>query len=149
MLLRNFDEQIVYLSRAAKVDIGGISSEGEHEQDDQNHHGMRIIGQERRFDTTKHGIQHHTNRQQETSRRGRHPSERSNDGGPSREQHGRHQDISEQAEYHENDVRDWPIARSDDLQEGMGVGRSSLEFNGNGGEEDDLHSCARGIPEWA
>jgi hypothetical protein len=39
------------------------------------------------------------------------------------------------------------ISRLNDFQEGMGVRSTTLEFDSNGREEDNLDSGAAGIPE--
>lgn len=44
-------------------------------------------------------------------------------------------------------MSDRAIAGTDDLQEGMGIGRAALQLNGESSEQDDLDSSTRGIPE--
>lgn len=39
-------------------------------------------------------------------------------------------------------MRDWTIASLHDFQEGVRVRRATLEFNSNGGEEDNLDGSA-------
>lgn len=147
MLLGGFDKQIKYFGWAPEVFVGGIGSEGEQEEDNQDDDCMRIVGEESCFDTTKHGIEYDTHREQEASSSGWDSGERCYDGRPSREQHRCDQDICEQAKDHEDDMRDCSIARPDNFEEGMGVWCSSLQFDCDGCKKNDLDGCTGGVPE--
>ncbi len=72
-----------------------------------------------------------------------------NDSGSAGKQHGRDQDVAEAAEDNVDHVRDGAVPGLDDLEEGMGIRRASLELNGQGGEQDDLHGGTGGVPERA
>lgn len=70
-----------------------------------------------------------------------------NNGGATSQKHGRDHDVGEAAEDDEDAVGDAAIPGLDDLEEGMGVGGSALELDGECREQDDLDGGTGGVPE--
>lgn len=50
-----------------------------------------------------------------------------------------------QAEADEDNMGEAAVTGTDDFKEGVGVGSPTLQLDGDSGEEDDLHGCARGV----
>lgn len=94
-------------------------------------------------------VQYDADRKEEAGGGSRNAGERGDDGGTTGEQHGGHEDVRHETEDDVDGVRDWTIAGADDFEKGMGVWSATLEFNGQGGEEDDLHRGTRSVPKGA
>jgi len=145
--LRCRNKRIVDLTRTTEDLVGGVCGEGEEEDDHQDHDRVDIVCQERGFDAAEHGVQHDTNGKQETSCCGRNAGERCDYRSASCEQHGCDEDVGHQTEDDVYAVRCGSIACSNGFEEGVCIGSFALQLNGQSGEEDDLHGCARSVPE--
>lgn len=60
-----------------------------------------------------------------------------------------HENVGHETEHNVHDVSSHAVARLDDLEEGVGVGRTTLQLDGESGEEKNLDGGTRGVPEGA
>ena len=100
------------------------------------------------FDAAEHSVQNNTDRKQEASSRSMNASKRRDDRSASSQKHSSDENIGHQTENNINTVRSSAIASSNSFEEGMRIRCFALEFDGEGGEQDDLHCGARSVPEW-
>jgi len=67
MSLSGLNQQIEDLSWTAQDVARRVGCEGKCEKNDENDDSVGIVSQESSLDTTKHGVEHDTNREEETS----------------------------------------------------------------------------------
>lgn len=127
-------QQIVNLGWTPQIDVCCIGRESEDEDNDEDHNRVDIIREERRLDTAEHGVQNDSYRKQKARCWSRHSGEGSNDSRSAGEKHSSDQNVRHQAEHSENQMSVNTISCPDNFEEGMGVGSSSFELNGQGSE---------------
>lgn len=93
------------------------------------------------------GHTHNTHRQQIYRRNSMHARQRIDRRAPPDNQHQRDQYVGDQPKHHEHHVRDRAVARANDLKKRVRVRRASLQLDGQGREQENLHSGPRGVPE--
>ena len=76
-----------------------------------------------------------------------HARQRVDGGRPAKDQHGRDDERREPAEPEEGQVCGRAPADLNDFKHGVDGRALALDFDGDDGEEDDLHRSARRIPE--
>lgn len=74
-------------------------------------------------------------------------SKRRDDRSASSQKHSGDENIGHQSKDNIDTVRSSSVAGSNSFEEGMRIRCLALEFNGEGGEEDNLDCGARSIPE--
>ena len=96
---------------------------------------MDIVCQERSLDPAEHRVENHSDGQQETCGRCRYSTERACNGRASSKQHGGDEDVRHKTEGEEDGMGGHTISSFDDLEEGMRVGRASLQLDSQRCEE--------------
>ena len=124
-----------------------VCCESEDEDDDENHHGVHIIRQERSLDATKHGVQHDADRQQKASCSCRNASERGDHCRATGQEHGGDEHVCHESKGNVNAVGHRAVTSANDLEERVRVRCFALQFDGEGGKQDDLDRGSRGVPE--
>lgn len=146
MKLSGCNQSIIDLPRRSELGTGGEGRESKDEDNHNNHNCMQIVGDEGRLNTAKNGVENNANGKQEAGCHGMHPGHGVYDSRASSEQHGRDQDVCHQAKDNKDTMDYGPVARADDFQEGVGVWSPSLQFDGEGCEEDNLDTCTWFVP---
>jgi len=147
--LGSLGERIVDDGGRAENVGAGIGGESEDDDNDEQDESMHPVSQNRRLEATEHGVRHNADGEQVNRSNGVHASQGRHGGRTTDDQHERHEDVGDQAEDHEDDVGEGAVSRLDHLEEGVSVGRASLELDSEGGEEENLDGSTRGIPEGA
>ena len=138
--LGSADKEVVDPSWGSGDMVRRVGSECEREKDDNDHHGVHVVGEESSFDTAKEGIQDDTDWKKETSGRGWHASQRSYNRRATCEKHCRDENVGHEREGNVDKMGGDSIASLDDLQKGVCIWGLAFELDGEGCEEDYLHS---------
>lgn len=140
-------EKFPDLAWAAENRACSISPEGECEQNDDDDDRVSVVRQERRLDTTEHGVNNDADWKEVASRCRRNASQGIHRRRTASQQHSRDEDVCHQPEDDVDAVGDWAIARSDDFQECVRIRSLSLQLDCERCEEDDLNGSSRSVPE--
>lgn len=100
---------------------------------------VEVAGQEGSLEASVQSINDDSERDQEAGGVNAHPGEGIDDGRASEQEHGCDDDVGEEAEAEEHDVRCRAPSRPDDLADGVRCRRFPLDFNGQHSEEQHLH----------
>lgn len=99
---------------------------------------MQIVRDECCLYTTKQGVEHDTNWQEETGSNCINPRERRQDGRTTGKQHGSNENVGHQAENDENNMNNGSVSSTESFEEGMRIWSPPLELDGQCSEQDDL-----------
>ena len=100
---------------------------------------VEVAGQEGSLEASMQSINDDSERDQEAGGVNAHPGEGIDDSRASEQEHGCDDDVGEEAEAEEHDVRCRAPSRPDDLADGVRCRRFPLDFNGQHSEEQHLH----------
>jgi len=149
MSFGRLDKSIVHLGWATEDAVCCIGRESKDEDNDNDHDGVDVVGQERGLDTPKHGIKNDSDGQQEASGCGRDASKTGHDSATTCEEHCCDQNVGHDTEGDVDTMGSATVACSYDFEKCVCIRCSALEFDGQSREQDDLDGGSRCIPKRA
>mmetsp|Transcript_15737 Transcript_15737/g.33238 ORF Transcript_15737/g.33238 Transcript_15737/m.33238 type:complete len:242 (-) Transcript_15737:92-817(-) len=108
---------------------------------------MQITGHERSLQSSRASVQNDAPGDQKACQLVVHARQSLDGRRATQQKHGSDNDVGEEGEDQEGEVRGLAPARSYDFAHGVGGGRNVLQGDGEDSEEEDLDSGSRGIPE--
>jgi hypothetical protein len=126
-----------YLCRSKRV-AAGISRERKCQENDEQNDGVDVVSQKGGLDSSEHGVDDNTKRQEETGCCGRHTSQRGDDGRSSSEQHGGDENVGKETERDVHEMGGSSISSLDSFQECLSLLATKMSLRGH------THTCAFG-----
>lgn len=143
----NRGEVLPDLARGTEIARGDVDLEHEDAKGDKDHRGVEVGRDESGLQTTSHRVQNDTKGNEHRGNILRHAGKGIDGGGTTENEHGSNNNVCHEGENGENQMGDSAPPCTDDLKEGMGFRGTTLDVDGQDGEQKNLNRGTRGVPE--